>query len=365
MCSINHDLKAIFIHTPKCGGLFIEKLLERFYNFKTYYFTHENHTSLFTSENDVRREYVEEDEGLQGFLKMTKEGVLRYYSSSTKHNETMNMTLDCWNTYKKIAVIRNPYERMVSSYLYIKNKRRLNITLNEFIQNKNTQDPYSYFHTFINQYDNLIDRNNELHIDYLIRFENLNEELCNALLDIGVPKILHREQLLNNTKINKSSTDNYYKYYDNEIIKNVNYLFANDFIQFNYKQVTNMDELKEDSKNYYLTEDEFAKKNIQLLIKLDKNNLIVKLEELDNIIKKSVKSVFNNTNINQEDNNNKDQEDNNKNIINISLDNGLDITVDNPKSVIENTNPYTPKVISNGFMKALDKLVTKYGGKKI
>jgi hypothetical protein len=43
MCSINHDLEIIFIHTPKCGGLFIEKVLEEFYGFDTYYFTHENH----------------------------------------------------------------------------------------------------------------------------------------------------------------------------------------------------------------------------------------------------------------------------------------------------------------------------------
>jgi hypothetical protein len=358
MCSINHDLKAIFIHTPKCGGLYVEKILERFYNFKTYYFTHEDHTKLFTSPNDTNRDYVNEDNQLQGFLKMTTGGVLRYYSSSIKHNDFTKMTPECWKSYKKIAVIRNPYDRFVSSYLYIKNKLKSNISLNEFIQKKDTADVYTYFHSFINQYDNLIDLNNELHIDYLLNFENLNDELCNALLSIGVPKILHREQLLNNIKINKSSSDNYYKFYDNELINNVNDIFLNDFTQFHYKQVTTVDELKEDSKKYYLTEDQFAKKNIQLLIKLDKTNSIIQLEELDNIINKTVNQVFNNNNMQQSINVNMDN-------TNVVLDNGLNITVDNTKPVIENTNPYTPKVISNGFMKTLEKMVLKYGGKTV
>ena len=46
MCSINHDLELIYVHTPKCGGLYIQRLLETFYNFKTYYFTHENHDNF-------------------------------------------------------------------------------------------------------------------------------------------------------------------------------------------------------------------------------------------------------------------------------------------------------------------------------
>lgn len=43
MCSINHDLKAIFFHVPKNGGLYIETLLNKYYGFKTYYFTRKDH----------------------------------------------------------------------------------------------------------------------------------------------------------------------------------------------------------------------------------------------------------------------------------------------------------------------------------
>jgi hypothetical protein len=356
MCSINHELKVIFIHTPKCGGLYVEKLLEKYYNFKTYYFTHENHNEYFTCNNDKNRENIEKDKNLNGFLKITKGGVLRYFSSSKIHNDFTNMTKEHWDTYKKIAVIRNPYDRVVSSYLYIKNKLHLDISLSEFIQKKDIIDQYSYFHTFINQYDNLLDLNNELHIDYYVKFENLNSDLCDTLLSIGIKKILHREQILNNTKINKSSNDNYYKYYDDEIIKQVNNYFLNDLKYFHYSQINSFNELKEDSKKYYLTEDQFSKKNIQLLIKLDKTDSIIQLEDLDKIIGKSIKTVFNNQHYLVDNSNN----------LNIQLDNGLNIEVDNinDKTIVENNNPYTPELISNGFMKALEKLVIKYGGKK-
>ena len=39
MCSINHDMKAIYLHIPKNGGLYIQNVLEKYYGFKTLYFT--------------------------------------------------------------------------------------------------------------------------------------------------------------------------------------------------------------------------------------------------------------------------------------------------------------------------------------
>ena len=36
MCSINHDLKAIFIHIPKTAGTYIANHLDEYYGFKTY-----------------------------------------------------------------------------------------------------------------------------------------------------------------------------------------------------------------------------------------------------------------------------------------------------------------------------------------
>ena len=46
MCSINHDMKAIFFHIPKNGGLYVENILNKYYGFKTYYFTRKDHHIL-------------------------------------------------------------------------------------------------------------------------------------------------------------------------------------------------------------------------------------------------------------------------------------------------------------------------------
>jgi hypothetical protein len=96
------------------------------------------------------------------------------------------------------------------------------LTFEEFIDNMNEQNDYAFSHGFITQYNQLLDENNEIHLDYVGRFENLNEEIVNYLLKINVPYITHYKSILNGTKINSTgSNENYYKYY-NEKTMNLN-----------------------------------------------------------------------------------------------------------------------------------------------
>ena len=51
MCSIHHDLKAIYIHIPKTGGSYVSSVLSQYYGFKTYYLKRPDH-NYFTKIHD-------------------------------------------------------------------------------------------------------------------------------------------------------------------------------------------------------------------------------------------------------------------------------------------------------------------------
>jgi len=283
MCSINHDLQLIFIHTPKCGGLFVEKLLEKFYGFTTYYFTHEDHNQFVDTKFLINNNSQDKLDSLKGFLKITKKGILRYFMSSNIHNEKTNMTLDKWNSYKKFAIKRNPYDRFISACKYInKHKDILSKDLINYIDIDNSSiRHWDYFHLYIPQYEHLLDINNEFKIDYMINFENLNKELCYLLLKHGVPKIKHRALLLDNFRVNSSTStyENYNKYYNQELIDFVNKIFTIDFEKLEYKKVFSVIELNDDSKKYFISEDQFGKNNIKLVNELDANNTIITFDD--------------------------------------------------------------------------------------
>ena len=76
MIYINHELKAIYIRTPKTGGKFISNILEEYYGF-----VNSNYIR-----NDIS-DFFDEDDGLINSLELyegrvysiRKNGVLRYY----------------------------------------------------------------------------------------------------------------------------------------------------------------------------------------------------------------------------------------------------------------------------------------------
>ena len=125
---------------------------------------------------------------------------------------------------------------------------------------------FAYSHSHITQYEHLLDTNNELDITYMGCQENLNEDLCTILLKLGVEKIKHRFELEENKKINSNEHLDYIEYYTDTILEKVNKILQKDFDHFKqYKQVFSVEEMKEESKKYLVSNEIFNKKNSELI----------------------------------------------------------------------------------------------------
>jgi hypothetical protein len=81
---------------------------------------------------------------------------------------------------------------------------------------------------YLNQLDVITDNNQALLVDYIIKYETLEQDWKNMFnhLNMQAPEL---------PVINKSNHQNYRKYYDSETDALVRYLFKKDIEYFNYE----------------------------------------------------------------------------------------------------------------------------------
>ena len=140
-----------------------------------------------------------------------------------------------YDEFFKFAFVRNPWERLVSCYLFFlrrydnnKQIKGVNSTaiksFENFIAFVETQD-LRICNSHFRLQSSLIDLNN---IDYLGRFENFEQNLTYILdkLDIRYSLIPH----LNKTSASKG----YREFYNDDLIKRVHKLYQKDISIFNY-----------------------------------------------------------------------------------------------------------------------------------
>ena len=146
-----------------------------------------------------------------------------------------------YNTYRKFTVIRNPYDRMVSWYFYLKNEcLQSGLPLEKafpcnFIQW--VKDPYGSL--YAKQKLNIYKNGKDINMGYLdpqytfldkdvvvLKYENLNNDLNNFFKkEIKLP-------------IKNSTNHEYYLNYYNKYALNVVYdIYKEDFKRFNYKKI--------------------------------------------------------------------------------------------------------------------------------
>jgi hypothetical protein len=298
MIYINHDLKAIYVPIPETGTSFINNILKKYYGFKKYEIEPLSNEGPHHSVDNTPM--YKKDSLTNNYLQM-------YVINNMDETE--------WKTYKKFTIIRCPYDRIVAAFRYCtdcimkvspppsrqvtasrrhcammielnrnwtNDKMSESLNLKEFLLRYKQKESYTneydwlcYIHSFMPQYKYILDINNEMIIDYIGRFENLNEDLCDILIKLGVNDILHGEELVTNNKVNElePKRENYINYYDEPTLELVNQICEIDFANFNqYTIKQNIDELRKE--DYYVDDTKLMSKNQDLLQKLNENKHI-------------------------------------------------------------------------------------------
>lgn len=303
MCCINHHLKAIFIHITKNGGSTIENILCNYYDFIRIRYTRSDHREF----NNIIENFIENKENYPidfpyGLFSIRLKGVLRYLEGTLTKDVTAQLKIS--NPHKKthannprhakyfdlsdyyvFTFVRNPYDRLISSWRHClkhnkKDEFKISDDLQEFITNRDELKDSHYCHSFITQYQNLINSENKFKIDFVGRFECLNEDLIKVLIHFKLP-IRHLEYLEKNIKCNKSERSDFVDYFNVRIIHFVNDFFKEDFIHFNYKICKSLEELKEMNKLYYISEQKLQENNNKLIEYIKTEN--IELEDITTI----------------------------------------------------------------------------------
>ena len=206
---ISNKYKCIYIHIPKCAGTSIDyALLSRYY-------------SKFDKTNKIWEQHA------------SAQQIKSHYASKNQ-----------WNNYFKFAIIRNPFDRIVSSYNFLCRRMkpcnfRDRMLFKDFVFRRGEFKDMLYpsliikreneYHQIGPSFSYLFDENNNLLVDHIGKFENLKEEWGFICEQLKVKLKLNHH--------NKYSRDNkhYRDYYDDETKEFVAKTYEKDLEMFEYK----------------------------------------------------------------------------------------------------------------------------------
>ena len=140
-----------------------------------------------------------------------------------------------WNRAFKFTLVRNPWDKAVSLYEYRRKKNRTEIasrgiSFSDWVAvtyGENKDFFYYNVRAFQPQVEWLKDSKGKITVDFIGKFESINEDFNHIMRTIGVDAVLpHR---------NASKRDTYHSYYNDETRKTVARWFHEDIEAFGYK----------------------------------------------------------------------------------------------------------------------------------
>lgn len=135
-----------------------------------------------------------------------------------------------WDSYFKFAFVRDPFDRFVSTCFFL-NRRAVNFraTAIAFMKEAIRRPRFRKRALGRPQADMLIDGAGELALDYVGRYETLQESFAHICGEIGIPP----SELF---RTNASQHEAFASYYDEELIELIGEFYRDDLQLFGYER---------------------------------------------------------------------------------------------------------------------------------
>lgn len=206
---IFHSYKTIFVHIPKAGGTSIENLLWPDFSTRT--------------EADLWMGFV------KPFYNKYQTGGLQHLLA-TQIREEVGQAI--FQEYYKFSVVRNPFTKTVSQYLYMSRRE----DLRDFLNMKKNATFIEYLHLISQkehvqwkpQVDFVLDENNKPLLDDIIKLEKIKENYAYLTSKVGVSfnGLSHH---------NKGNYEAFKDYHTKESIDIISEIYKKDIEYFNYE----------------------------------------------------------------------------------------------------------------------------------
>lgn len=176
---ISHQHKCIFIHISKCAGSSIESA----FGIDISDNTEKNNRNLF-GWNSTRQFFLQ-------------------HATPQELLDGNFITQEIWDSYFKFIIVRNPYSRALSDYLWVMQDLKIAGSFEEFLtmdaafgkmKDKTEIANYRADH-LTKQIDYFFINGDEIRYDFVLRFENLQGDLNAVSTQLGLPSGFFDKQI--------------------------------------------------------------------------------------------------------------------------------------------------------------------------
>jgi hypothetical protein len=179
---ISHSHKFIYIKSLKTAGTSVEAALSK----------HCSGSDIVTPLGNYRHNRNEKGEFIHRSM-----NAVDYQQHDNALTIRSKVPAEIWNNFFKFSITRNPWDRAVSYFYWVKRQdpaikprkrfyHYLGIPTNELIQLKKLFTEFLKSDDFVNN-DRFYIIDDQLCVDFVIRYENLSEDLMEACKKVGLP----------------------------------------------------------------------------------------------------------------------------------------------------------------------------------